>query len=104
MRINFVDDIWDGVTYEGEPPEPYNKILPPGSSTFAEDSKGRTSHLMMTCPCGCGKMAGIVIEREGERGWAWNTDKINPTFTPSILQSSGCKWHGFLTNGEFISV
>lgn len=104
MRINFVDSIWGGVTYEHEPPELYNKTLPPGSAKFLVDSSGVECHLMFTCPCGCGKMGGLTIDRPGTHGWVWNGDRVNPTFTPSILQTNGCRWHGYLTNGEFISV
>jgi len=104
MRITFVDAFWEGVTYEHEPPEPYNKTLPPASCKWSSDMNGETSDLLFTCPCGCGKIGAVCIARPGIRGWQWNGDRVNPTFTPSILQTNGCRWHGYLTNGEFKSV
>lgn len=104
MRVNFVDNFWEDVEYLEEPPTPYNKKLPPGSCTWSCDMNGETSNLLFTCPCGCGKIGGLTIDRIGIHGWVWNGDRINPTLTPSILQTNGCWWHGYLTNGEFVSV
>jgi hypothetical protein len=58
--------------------------------------------LTFRCPCGCGSIGGIHFALYNPR-WTWNGDKDNPTCTPSILRGDGCRWHGFLTNGVFIS-
>jgi hypothetical protein len=52
------------------------------------------------CPCGCGALLGIGF---GPNGWAWDGNRDKPTVTPSIQHMNGCKWHGFLTAGEFRS-
>lgn len=32
--------------------------------------------------------------------WKWNGDEENPTLIPSLLLP---EWHGFLTNGQFVT-
>lgn len=61
--------------------------------------------LSFLCPCGCGMLAGIKIRDDGQQSggaWSWNFDKAAPTCAPSILINQG-HWHGYLTNGEFVS-
>ena len=36
-----------------------------------------------------------------EQAWKWDGNEAKPTLTPSILRKSGCRWHGYLTGGEF---
>lgn len=36
------------------------------------------------CP-GCDEMHSVFISEEKDKGWKWNNDAENPTFTPSIL-------------------
>ena len=60
------------------------------------------------CPCGCGFQSYMPVhspgaEPTGRPEWAFNGSEEAPTTTPSILQSGlPCKWHGYLTNGEFV--
>lgn len=36
--------------------------------------------------------------------WEWDGNVEAPTLTPSILHGDcACKWHGYLTAGEFVS-
>jgi len=105
MKINFVDNIWDNTTYKEEPTRCYNTTAPAGSVQWMMyNNSDREHNLTFTCPCGCGKIGAVIVETDTEKGWKWNGDKINPTFTPSILQIGGCCWHGYLTNGEWIPV
>jgi hypothetical protein len=53
------------------------------------------------CPCGCGEMLGAGRFNDG--GWQWDGNREAPTLTPSILHMDGCRWHGFLTKGEFLT-
>ena len=54
------------------------------------------------CPCGCGGESWLPIANGDRDGWQWNGNREKPTLTPSILQSGfACKWHGYLTDGEF---
>ena len=63
--------------------------------------------LSFFCPCGCGIYAGIRIhddlqQKDNPGTWAWNGNWDCPTATPSILINGG-HWHGYLTNGEFVT-
>lgn len=56
------------------------------------------------CPCGCGNEGYLSFDIHEDKkfpSWKWNGDEGKPTLTPSILKTSGCKWHGYLTEGEF---
>lgn len=62
---------------------------------------GEVKGIAFRCPCGCGYESWLPVTK-GERGWDWNGDFDNPSLTPSILQAGlPCKWHGYLTDGEF---
>ncbi|WP_298172068.1 DUF6527 family protein [Novosphingobium sp.] len=64
---------------------------------------GEVKGIAFRCPCGCGYESWLPIKPD-ERGWQWNGNAETPTLTPSILQSGlPCKWHGYLTAGEFVS-
>lgn len=57
--------------------------------------------IAFVCPCGCGRDGWLPLKPERANGWEWNGDHAKPTLSPSILQSGGCRWHGYLTDGEF---
>jgi hypothetical protein len=39
---------------------------------------------------------------EKVHGWDWDGNREAPTLTPSVLQSGlPCRWHGYLTAGEW---
>lgn len=64
------------------------------------------SDIVFCCPCGCGTVVSLPIgtnSLDKRKPWGWNGNKEKPTLTPSILFLSGCKWHGFLTDGVFRS-
>lgn len=78
----------------------------PGAYDFDADSK----YIIYRCPCGCGELRSVPI-MEGEkqeRSWQWNGSKEKPTLTPSLLHIAhdvkGCTWHGYLTDGVWITV
>lgn len=74
----------------------------PGAIEFREFD-GQVRGIAFRCPCGCGYESWLPVQRE-ERGWEWNGSREAPSLTPSILQSGlPCKWHGYLTAGEFRS-
>lgn len=46
-------------------------------------------------------------EMEGKPHWQWNGNREKPTLTPSIMVHASFyqpEWHGFLTDGELITV
>lgn len=74
-------------------------ITPPNEH---EDGMRRLS---FKCPCGCGMLAGIRVRNDGQhtaKGWEWNGDEDKPTVKPSIKINNG-HWHGYLTDGKFVS-
>lgn len=70
--------------------------------------------IQLECPCGCDSPLYVPFanpldggEREDAHGKGWQ--RTGETFetltlTPSILRVGGCAWHGFLTNGQLVSV
>lgn len=73
-------------------------------------------YVMFDCPCGnCGDERKLCIPFanpidggppiEPGKGWQRTGEAFDTlTLTPSILRMEECKWHGFITNGEIITV
>ncbi|WP_295205873.1 DUF6527 family protein [uncultured Brevundimonas sp.] len=80
-------------------------VLEPGAVEIREvlisDSE-KSVGLAFICPCGCGREGYLPtdVTTQGPR-WDWNGDRERPTVRPSVQFVGGCKWHGFLTNGEW---
>ena len=101
LKIQFVDSIFgDETTYAGD--ESFRKDLPPGSAKWAVYS-GAISTLLFTCPCGCGAVCHVAVRPCMPNGWDWNGSMELPTLQPSILRTTGCRWHGYLTDGFWTS-
>lgn len=105
MKANFIQtDLLDGSeTYVDC--VAHRKDLPPGTvhwyRTNADGGKcadGEIRVMYFTCPCGCGQVGACPVRGIG---WTWNKSLEKPTLAPSILLPSGCRWHGYLTDGEF---
>ena len=74
---------------------------------------GVTAYILFVCPNNkrCSVLLGpSPIDRQHPDGlcvWGWNGNLDKPTLTPSInciaekdgKPTSGCGWHGFITNG-----
>ena len=84
----------------------FDELVQPGQFMFytKEDMEGHAG-ILFCCPCGCGVVSGVPFN--GDRAvWSWNGSEDKPTLTPSILKNTPnicAGWHGFLTNGEFIT-
>lgn len=82
----------------------FDEAKNPGEFWWSGDPVGR---LTFVCPCGCGSIGSVAVapnplDRGGNHPvWQWNGDLDKPTITPSIQFLSGCKWHGYLTEGVF---
>jgi hypothetical protein len=74
-------------------------------SAFAvqADGKDEPAGIVFLCPCGCGAHRAARFGGINHPTWTWNGDKEKPTLTPSLLSTTGCKWHGYLTEGVFRS-
>lgn len=93
----------------------YSAMEKPGDFfiTDASPNEGGARRLTFLCPCGncdmTGGLAGIRIRDDGKNvdgAWGWNLDWDKPTTTPSIDikdGKGGSHWHGFLTDGVFVS-
>lgn len=72
----------------------------PGTIHFATFlGSDEIASAFIKCP-GCGDK--VVLEFN-KTGWTWNKDKENPSLRPSIKHQFGCGWHGWLTDGKFLS-
>lgn len=85
-----------------------DRLAEPGDAEWAvHDSSphpGKEASLIFVCPCGCGvSRCASVSPIDGHPTWQWNGNREKPTLTPSLLCTQGCKWHGFLTDGVFVS-
>lgn len=77
--------------------------LPPGTSQWSCGLDGKIASLMFVCPCGCGSVGAVTVQvGYGSKVWDWNGNEVRPTLTPSILKTSPCGWHGYLTDGVFV--
>lgn len=78
--------------------------LHPGTASWLRGKDEKASVIIFTCPCGCKDVISIPVrEGFGNTFWNWDGNEKFPTLSPSIFRSSGCKWHGHLINGEFVS-
>ena len=101
MKINFVQRILVGAI-EGPNGARFRKDLPPGSAMWCRGLDGKIACLHFTCPCGCGEFGSVpVAPGYGGHMWNWNGNETEPTLTPSIQKLGACRWHGYLTDGEF---
>lgn len=73
----------------------------PGTFVFTESNlQGRC--IVYRCPCGCGNIAGIPLKPSPQKvTWEWDGNRDLPTLNPSVRVLSGCKWHGYLTAGQW---
>lgn len=73
----------------------------PGEFEFVEDRGQR--RMWFVCP-GCSVIGAIAIRPVvdgSSASWDWDLNVETPTLVPSI-NHVGC-WHGWLTNGQFVS-
>lgn len=68
-----------------------------GAIIYCEDSA------IMKCP-GCGMESCCTERADGRSRPSWIMDKTTQSWQPSVHHEKGCGWHGFLTNGYWVSV
>ena len=60
-------------------------------------------HICHLCPCGCEEAVIIPFKHAGnDDGWDLSVIDHLVTVHPSILRTTGCKSHYFITNGEIV--
>jgi hypothetical protein len=74
-----------------------------GAYAFVVSSQGEPCGIEFICPCGCGHECYVnITPGHPSPSWKWNGDKDKPTLKPSIFNTGlPCRWHGYLTDGEF---
>lgn len=80
-----------------------------GDFWFLDSAGGRIdAALGFLCPA-CGSEHSVGIFPEHGTGWQWDGNRERPTLTPSIQiirhgsNDNGCRWHGWLRNGEWVN-
>jgi hypothetical protein len=103
IPINFIDApvFKNSLMHKGQDGAFYRTDLSPGTARWVDGDFG--TQLSYSCPCGCGCINQVPVHTETGYGWKWDGDRQKPTLTPSIAQTTACKWHGFLTGGVFQS-
>lgn len=84
------------------------------NAEFLSDTSGRVGHVIFDCPCGDSDenhrcCIPFTPALDGAPylagGTAWSRTGetlVDLTLSPSILRVEGCKWHGWIRNGEVI--
>lgn len=96
MKATIVDDI--------------DKTTEPGAIEIryypeaAGDEAGKIAGLASNCP-GCGKPGWVPLKQKKQSEYDWQLVQLEPlTIHPSVNCVGCCGWHGWLKNGEWISV
>ena len=80
-------------------------LLPGEFEYTGMDGKDGIYGMAFVCPCGCGAVGVLSFEAyDNHPKWNWDGNEESPTLTPSVQRTGDCRWHGYLTNGEWISV
>ncbi len=107
MKLTDLDPSWMGAGGEGISDKDGNPV-----------PERHGVGVVLDCPCGCGIPLYVPFLNPLDGGPAHDPQRRNNwqrtgetfetlTLTPSILRNKekgGCGWHGFITNGEIITV
>ncbi len=73
--------------------------------SWIDEGDPNSQRWIYACPCGCGASGALRVglnEKPTKApSWAWNGSKEKPTLTPSVHHIG--HWHGFLTDGVWLS-
>jgi hypothetical protein len=73
-------------------------VAPAGAFQFEAFQRG----MFYVCPCGCGTQGYLGFRGLSDPphpSWEWDGNPDQPTLSPSIQRTAGCRWHGYLTKG-----
>jgi hypothetical protein len=102
MKIIFNSDLENIEGHLNENAEWLRPGLEPGTAAWSSGTDGQIAVLRFVCPCGCGSVGTVPVKSGYGTHWTWDGNTELPTLTPSILRMSGCRWHGYLTKGEWV--
>jgi hypothetical protein len=74
----------------------------PGAFEIIEHADSSSAGVGFICPCGCGREGYLSFTPPGPQ-WTWDGNREAPTLTPSVQQVGGCRWHGWLRAGEWVT-
>lgn len=84
-------DIWDLAVLKEKP-----------GAFYFYTSEGRDrAGIIYICPCGCGATGALAIRPAPSPSWEWNGEIETITLSPSVHHVG--HWHGYLTNGVWVS-
>ncbi|HRP26358.1 DUF6527 family protein [Thauera sp.] len=76
----------------------------PGMIEVNRRADGSIGGLHFICPCGCGREGYLPASGHGHPSeWDFTGPDDRLTARPSVLQVGGCRWHGWLTEGEWVA-
>ncbi len=75
-------------------------------SFFIDPPNGEPTNFFYFCPCGCGVQSalkiGVKFKPAENPSWEWNGLSFEPSLLPSVNHVG--HWHGWLKNGDWVSV
>lgn len=76
-----------------------------GRGVHAETDQPLYGGAAIKCP-GCGLDSYLPFDGSGSNNWRFDGNTEQPSVVPSVFHTKelgGCGWHGYLTNGEWVS-
>lgn len=106
VRIRWVDDVFADGAQPGDA-----QWLSRGGDGVTVAATGEQvpyrehAAIAYRCPgCNDHRCVPVRLGTEDSRAWQWDGNVASPTLRPSILhRDCACRWHGYLTAGEFVS-
>lgn len=63
--------------------------------------RNRSKWALFACPCGCGSVITLSLQRQHRTHWRLSKDSANlPSLHPSVWKDQGCLSHFWLRNGR----
>lgn len=110
-RVETIDELFQACDERGGKGPPADIVYRITSVVDVNDQPhGHVIHY--TCPSGSGRLCGVPMlapddVKPATMGTCWQYDGNidRPTLQPSIqCLCEGCRWHGFITNGELVTL
>jgi Family of unknown function (DUF6527) len=86
----------------------FDKQSDPGDWTFIVNDANQYTHIIIHLPIddpmACITALPILENADNHAMWRWDGNTESPTLKPSILHHSTPEWHGYMDEGQLISV
>lgn len=69
-------------------------------SRIAIIERGRPRSVLFQCPCGCGDVVVVNLDRSVDRAWRLRIRSGRVTLMPSVWRTTGCRSHFVLWNNR----